>query len=112
MVPDIYLLLGLNSGVDQACWDFLYRVFERKSTILDVVLRPIERLIYRTSGIDETKEMDAKGYGVAMLLFSGVSLLLLYVIERVQQWLPWKSQKLANVSPDWRGYGCIVHHEH
>lgn len=96
----IFIYFGLILALTKPVGFFLYRVFERKSTILDVVLRPIERLIYRTSGIDETKEMDAKGYGVAMLLFSGVSLLLLYVIERVQQWLPWNPQKLANVSPD------------
>jgi K+-transporting ATPase ATPase A chain len=39
-------------------------------------------------------------YGVAMLLFSGVSLLLLYLLQRVQLWLPWNPQKLGNVAPD------------
>ena len=38
---------------------FLYRVFERKKTFLDFVLRPVEKLIYRTAGIDEEKEMGA-----------------------------------------------------
>ena len=79
---------------------FLYRVFEKKGTFLDFVLRPIERLIYRATGVDEQKEMGWKEYGVAMLLFSGVSLVLLYVIERMQVWLPWNPQKLANVAPD------------
>ena len=79
---------------------YLYRVYERKSTWLDRVLRPIEKLIYRVCGVDETKEMRWTEYGVAMLLFSGVSLLLLYLIERVQVWLPWNPQKLANVAPD------------
>jgi K+-transporting ATPase ATPase A chain len=77
---------------------FLWRVFERKSTWLDPVLRPIERLLYRVCGIDETKEMRWTEYGVAMLTFSGVSLLLLYLLERVQHWLPWNPQNLANVS--------------
>ncbi|HEY2170643.1 MAG TPA: potassium-transporting ATPase subunit KdpA [Candidatus Angelobacter sp.] len=79
---------------------YLYRVYERKSTWPDRVLRPIEKLIYRVCGIDETKEMRWTEYGVAMLLFSGVSLLLLYLIQRVQVWLPWNPQKLANVAPD------------
>jgi K+-transporting ATPase ATPase A chain len=79
---------------------YLYRVYERKSTWLDRVLRPIEKLIYRVCGVDETKEMRWTEYGAAMLLFSGVSLLLLYLIERVQVWLPWNPQKLANVAPD------------
>jgi K+-transporting ATPase ATPase A chain len=44
--------------------------------------------------------MGWKGYGVSMLLFSGVSLFLLYLIERTQQWLPWNPQKLTNLAPD------------
>jgi len=79
---------------------YLYRVFEGKSTWLDPVLRPIERLIYRLSGIDDKKEMKWTEYGVAMLVFSAASLLLLYLIERVQLWLPLNPQKLANVAPD------------
>ncbi|HYA61921.1 MAG TPA: potassium-transporting ATPase subunit KdpA, partial [Candidatus Sulfotelmatobacter sp.] len=79
---------------------YLYRVFEKKGTFLDFALRPIERLVYRTCGIDAEKEMGWKEYGVAMLLFSGVSLVLLYLFERVQLFLPWNPQKLANVAPD------------
>jgi len=79
---------------------YLARVFERKRTFLDFVLRPIEKLIYRTSGVDETKEMGWKEYGVAMLLFSAASLVLLYAFERLQQWLPWNPQKFSNVAPD------------
>ena len=79
---------------------YLYRVFERKGTFLDFALRPIEKLTYRICGVDENKEMRWLEYGVAMLLFSGVSLLLLYSFERMQLWLPWNPQKLANVVPD------------
>jgi K+-transporting ATPase ATPase A chain len=79
---------------------FLWRVFERKSTWLDPLLRPIERLVYRACGIDESKEMPWTEYGAAMLTFSGISLLLLYLLERVQHWLPWNPQNLANVSGD------------
>ena len=79
---------------------FLYRVFEKKATLLDFALRPIEKLIYKATGIDEQKEMAWKEYGVAMLLFSGVSLVLLYLMERLQYWLPWNPQKFANVAPD------------
>jgi len=63
-------------------------------------LRPIERLIYRLCGIDEKHEMRWTEYGAAMLLFSGVSLILLYLMERMQQWLPLNPQHFANVAPD------------
>jgi potassium-transporting ATPase potassium-binding subunit len=79
---------------------FLVRVFEREKTFLDPVLRPIERLIYRVCGVDETVEMRWTQYGVAMLLFSVVSLILTYLIERLQQWLPWNPQHFAAVAPD------------
>jgi K+-transporting ATPase ATPase A chain len=81
---------------------FLWRVFERKSTWLDPVLRPIEKLIYRVCGVNEEKEMRWTEYGASMLMFSAVSLLLLYFIERIQSlsWLPWNPQKLTSVAPD------------
>ena len=79
---------------------FLARVFEREKTFLDPVLRPVERLVYRLCGVDENKEMRWTEYGTTMLVFSSVSLLLLYLIERLQHWLPWNPQKLPNVAPD------------
>jgi K+-transporting ATPase ATPase A chain len=96
----ILLFLGVVLLVTKPMGVYLYRVFERKSTWLDPALRPIERLIYRICGIEEKKEMKWTEYGIAMLVFSGASLLLLYLIERVQLWLPWNPQKLANVAPD------------
>jgi len=79
---------------------FLGRVFEREKTFLDPVLRPVERLIYRLCGVDEKKEMRWTEYGTTMLLFSAVSLILLYLFERLQHWLPWNPERLANVAPD------------
>jgi K+-transporting ATPase ATPase A chain len=78
---------------------FMARVFAGEKTFLDPVLRPIERLLYRTTGIDEKYEMDWKEYAVSMLLFSAVSMLVLYLIERVQglKWMPWNPQHFANV---------------
>ena len=96
----ILLFFGVILLITKPMGVYLYRVFEGKSTWLDPVLRPIERLIYRVCGIEEKKEMKWTEYGVAMLVFSAASLLLLYLIERVQVWLPWNPQKLANVAPD------------
>jgi potassium-transporting ATPase potassium-binding subunit len=96
----IFLYFCLVLALTKPLGAFLYRVYERKSTFLDPILRPIERLIYRICGVDDTREMDWKGYGFSMLLFSGVSLLLLYLIERTQQWLPLNPQKLPNLAPD------------
>jgi K+-transporting ATPase ATPase A chain len=61
---------------------FMARVFNREKTFLDFALRPIERLIYRLCGINEDHEMRWIEYGTAMLLFSAISMVLLYAIER------------------------------
>ena len=78
---------------------FMARVFSGEKTFLDPVLRPVEKLVYRLSGVDEKHEMRWTEYAVAMLLFSGVSMALLYLIERMQKWLPLNPQKFANLEP-------------
>jgi potassium-transporting ATPase potassium-binding subunit len=78
---------------------FMTRVFNRERTWLDPVLRPIERLIYRATGVDETREMRWTQYAMAMLIFSAVSMLLLYLMQRVQHLLPWNPQGFGAVPP-------------
>jgi K+-transporting ATPase ATPase A chain len=81
---------------------FLTKVFSRERTWLDPVLCPVEKLIYRLTGVNEEHEMRWTEYSIAMLLFSAVSMLVLYLLERTQQWFPHvvNPQRLANVAPD------------
>jgi potassium-transporting ATPase potassium-binding subunit len=79
---------------------FMARVFDRKRTFLDPVLRPIERLLYKLTGVNETHEMRWTEYAFAMLCFSVIPMLVLYAMERLQQWLPWNPQKLGAVATD------------
>jgi K+-transporting ATPase ATPase A chain len=79
---------------------FMTRVFNREKTFLDPALRPIEKILYRLTGVDEAAEMGWKEYAGAMLIFNGVTMAVLYLIERVQNWLPLNPQKLAAVPPD------------
>ena len=76
---------------------FMTHVFNGKRTFLHPVLRPVERLLYRLTGVDEKREMHWTEYAVAMLSFSVVSLLLLYLIQRLQGYLPLNPQKLPGV---------------
>jgi potassium-transporting ATPase potassium-binding subunit len=78
---------------------FMARVFNREKTFLDPIFRPVEKLVYRLTGVDEKREMRWTEYAVAMLLFSGVSMAVLYLIERTQKWLPLNPQKFSNVEP-------------
>src|SRR6478672_9426346 len=78
---------------------FMARVFNREKTFLDPVLRPIERLLYRVTGVDESHEMRWTEYAVSMLLFSAVSMIVLYLMERMQYYLPFNPQKVFGVNP-------------
>lgn len=76
---------------------FMVHVFSREKTLLDPVLRPIERLIYRLTRVDEKHEMHWTEYALAMLLFSAVSMVLLYLVQRLQGVLPFNPQQLPGV---------------
>jgi potassium-transporting ATPase potassium-binding subunit len=79
---------------------FMVKVFSRERTWLDPVMRPLERVLYKLTRVDENREMRWTEYSIAMLLFSGVSMLVLYLLERTQQWLPLNPQKIAAVPQD------------
>jgi len=79
---------------------FMARVFSRERTWFDPVLRPIEKLIYKLTGVNEDHEMRWTEYSIAMLLFSAASMLVLYLLQRVQHALPFNPQGMANVAPD------------
>jgi potassium-transporting ATPase potassium-binding subunit len=78
---------------------YMARVYERKKTLLDPVLGPVERLLYRLTGVDADTEMRWTEYLVAMLMFSLATLLLTYAVERLQGVLPLNPQHLAGVEP-------------
>ena len=76
---------------------FMTHVFNREHTFLDPVLRPIERLIYRLTRVNAEREMSWTEYASAMLLFSVVSMVVLYFIQRMQGVLPFNPQHLPGV---------------
>jgi len=79
---------------------YLARVLEGERTWLDPVLRPIERLIYRLCLVNAKSEMNWRQYAYALLGFSAVSLVVTYVIERLQNLLPLNPQGLAAINPN------------
>jgi len=95
----IFVFLLLIFLVTKPMGIFMTRVFSREKTFLDPVLRPIERLVYRVTRVDENHEMRWTEYAASMLLFSMTSMILLYLIQRVQGYLPFNPQKFAGVTP-------------
>src|SRR5450631_3215261 len=96
----IGVFLAVILAITKPLGVFMAKVFSRERTFLDPVVRPIERLLYRVTGVDEEHEMRWTEYALSMLLFSGASMLLLYLMERAQQVLPWwNPQKFVGVPP-------------
>jgi K+-transporting ATPase ATPase A chain len=101
---------------------YMARVYQGERTFLDPILRPVERLLYRALGTTPEAEMDWKTYTVALLLFNLMGLLVVYLLQRTQGFLPLNPQGLGNVTPDsswntavsfatntnWQGYGGEV----
>src|SRR5713226_3354971 len=96
----IFVFLAVILAITKPLGVYMAKVFSRERTFLDPMVRPVERLLYRVTGVDEAHEMRWTEYAFTMLLFSGASMLLLYLIERAQHLLPWLNpQKLAAVPP-------------
>jgi potassium-transporting ATPase potassium-binding subunit len=96
----IFIFLALIFALTKPLGVFITRVFARERTFLDPVLRPIERLLYRITRVDESHEMRWTEYATTMLVFSAVSMLVLYLIQRLQGVLPFNPQHLGAVAPE------------
>src|SRR5215510_13355156 len=94
----IFLFLLFVFLVTKPLGVFMTRVFNREKTFMDPMLRPVERLLYRVTGVDEKHEMHWTEYAISMLLFSLVSMVVLYGLERLQGYLPFNPQKLGAVN--------------
>jgi potassium-transporting ATPase potassium-binding subunit len=90
------VLLGLAKPLG---W-YMARVYEGRPCGVDKIFSPVERLIYRLCGVRHTDEMDWKAYGIAMLLFNAAGLLTLYLLQRIQGFLPLNPAALGMVGPD------------
>lgn len=98
---------------------YMARIYQGQHTFMDRIMEPLERLIYRLAGVDPAHEMNWKVYAVAMLVFNAAGLFFLYVLQRLQGFLPLNPAGLGAVSPDssfntavsfvsntnWQGYG-------
>ena len=99
-----WLQIALYVGVLLLCvrplGRYMARVFNGERTFLDPVLRPVERLIYRVSGVDPRQEQHWTTYTAAMLLFNLAGFVLLYGLQRLQHLLPLNPQGFGPPSPD------------
>ncbi len=97
-----FLFLVIVSTLVKPLGGYLERVFSRKHTALDRLCLPVERVIYRLSGVDPSAEMTGKEYATCFVLAGLAGTLLLYGILRLQQFLPWffPQYHITPLSPD------------
>ena len=101
---------------------FMAKVYQGEHTFLDPLVAPVERFIYRLSGVKPDEEMNWKTYAIAVMIFNGLGLIVVYLLQRLQGVLPLNPQGLGAVTPDsswntatsfatntnWQGYGGEV----
>src|SRR5438552_5736812 len=78
---------------------YMFRVFEAGRQPLPSLLGPVERFLYRLSGVDPSREQTWPVYAFSLLAFSLFGLLVTYGIERLQHVLPFNPQHLGPVEP-------------
>src|SRR4051794_11701312 len=79
---------------------WLHAIYEGRRTPFHVVLGPVERGLYRLSGIDPAEEQSWQRYAVHMVMFNAVLALFSYAILRLQAYLPLNTSSVANIGPD------------
>jgi K+-transporting ATPase ATPase A chain len=87
-VVQVLIFLALVLLITKPMGLYLTAVFSGRRIWLSPVLVPVERVIYRLCGVNPEEEQKWTGYVIAMLLFSVAGMLLLYLLERTQQWHP------------------------
>jgi K+-transporting ATPase ATPase A chain len=115
----ILLFFGIILVLTKPMGIYMLKVYNGERTFLSFIFSPIERLFYAITRVDPAKEMNWKQYGAAMILFSLVSSVALYGVQRLQYFLPLNPQDFAAPSEhssfntavsfvtntNWQGYG-------
>ena len=94
----ILVYIGLLCVLTPPLGAFMAHVLTGKKTFLSFALAPVEKAIYGVSGIDPEKEMSWKQYCVSLLLFNGIGLAAVFLIQVFQNHLPLNPQHLPGVT--------------
>ncbi|HEY5288789.1 MAG TPA: potassium-transporting ATPase subunit KdpA [Caulobacteraceae bacterium] len=97
---EILFTIGITLALAAPLGLYLARVWQGGSTWLDPLFRPVEAALYKAFGIDRTKSQNWFAYAISMLVFSAASFVVLYLILRFQNLLPFNPQGFKGMSPD------------
>ena len=94
----IILFFGVGIALTPVLGRYLARVFKGERTFLHPLLFPVEKLVYRLSGVAPDEEMSWLKYLWAVLAMTCVGFASLMAILMTQKWLPLNTQDLDNLS--------------
>ena len=97
-IIQIVLFFGLGIALTPPVGRFMAKVFKGEKTWLHPILSPMEKLIYRITGVDPNEEMTWLKYFWAVLMFATVGFAADMAIFMTQKWLPMNPQHLDNCS--------------
>lgn len=96
----IIAYLALLLALGKLLGEYMARVYQGCRTLLTPVVGPVERLLRRVAGPRAEAEMTWRSYAVAVVIFSFLGLLVVYLLQRLQGNLPWNPQHIPAVPPD------------
>jgi K+-transporting ATPase ATPase A chain len=93
----LFTLLIVLIAKPMGAW--LFRIMEGGRTWFHPGLGAVEKGFYRLSGVDPAKDQSWRDYAVAMMMFNGLGIFLLYALQRLQGVLPLNPQGFSGVTP-------------
>ena len=99
-VLEILAYLAILVALTPLLGGYMKRVFSGERTLLDPVLKPVERALYRVCGVDAAQDQPWTDWTITMLAVNAASLVILYAMQRLQQYLPLNPNGFGAVSPD------------
>jgi K+-transporting ATPase ATPase A chain len=79
---------------------YMAKVFTGEKNFLSVILGPIENLLYKLFGVNKNEEMNWKPYSLHLIIFNLVGIIALFIIQRIQHFLPLNPQAFGPVRWD------------
>ncbi len=96
-ILQMLLILAVTLTLAWPLGRYITKVFGGERTWMDPLGRPVERLLYRVAGVDPQQEMDWKHYALALLSFNILGILILFMLQRIQGFLPFNPQRFGSV---------------
>lgn len=98
-IIQMVLYIAILIAITIPLGNYISKVFTGQHTFFDIIGHPVEKIIYKITGVNEKKEMGWKEYALSVIVFNILGIILLYLIQVLQGILPFNPQKFGSVTP-------------